>query len=830
MIVPSATLKKARNITTPALYAINKGKKMELNRRNFIKFVVGGMGGTLLSPLPWKLIDDISIWTQNWSIVPIPARGKISYVNTVCTLCSGACGIKVKKVGERIVKIEGKTEYPVNRGGICPLGMAGQQILYNEGTRWKAPMKRLGPRGSNKWEEVSWDEAIDTLDGNQSRSTIALLVKRLLDAVGSPNYLVMSGQEETYDMVGLLMQGSNAPLGFDLENSDFILSFGCSLLDGWGAPGRMLNAWGEWMETIPQGRTYVVQIDPSTSKTASMAHLWLAPFPGTEAALALGIAHVLIKEGLYDEEFIGNHTFGFTDWLEKNGTTHKGFSTIVQEKYSPQKVESITGIKQEVIMQVARKFARAKAPIALAGKGKGSLPGSLYEFMAVHALNALRGMINKKGGILLGDNIPLTPWPDLEYDSVAIEGLKQEKVDHAGSPRYPFAKSLIHAFSETIKGSPSSPIDTLLIFSSNPIYTVPDNQSLIEAMEKIPFIVSFSPFKDETSLKADLILPDHTHLEKMIDIVWPNGIQYPLYALSKPVIKPLYKTRHSGDAILSVAKKIGHTVAGSFQWTNFEEALQERVKGLYDSGKGEISSKGSEPIWKRLDKNESLKQAHSSFQSFWKDIKEHGCWYIPYHSYGEWSEIFPTQSKKFELFSTHIERAVEAYSRGKSLNDALNRLGIRALEDEVYMPHYEEAQSRADIKEYPLLLFPIELINLSSGRIGNPPFLNKTLFDHQLKGDDLFVEMNPKTASSYGLGEGSEVMLKSPRGELKVRIHLFNGAMPDVVFIPVGLGHTAYDRYLKGKGVNPYTIIERVEDPLSGQPVWWNTRVKVIKL
>jgi len=92
------------------------------------------------------------------------------------------------------------------------------------------------------------------------------------------------------------------------------------------------------------------------------------------------------------------------------------------------------------------------------------------------------------------------------------------------------------------------------------------------------------------------------------------------------------------------------------------------------------------------------------------------------------------------------------------------------------------------------------------------------------------VEVNPKTAAEYGLSEGSRVMLRSRRGELKARIHLFEGAMPGIVFMPVGLGHTAYDRYLKGKGANPYEIIERVEDPLSGQPIWWNTRVKVIKV
>jgi anaerobic selenocysteine-containing dehydrogenase len=822
---------------------------MELDRRNFIKFIVGGAGGTLLSPLPWKLIDDISIWTQNWSWVPVPARGKVSYVDTVCTLCPGACGITVKKVGDRAVKIEARDDYPLSRGGICPLGMAGQQILYNEGVRWKAPMKRTGPRGSNRWGEISWDEAIDllavrvralrdggtperfaALDGNQPRSTVSSLIKRLLDSVGSPHYLTMPGQEDTFSTVELVMQGHRGPVGLDLENSDCILSFGCGLLDGWLAPGRMLSAWGEWAARAPHQRTYVVQIEPRASHTASKADLWLAPYPGTEAALALGIAHVLIKEHSYDREFTTDHALGFTDWIDDKGRNHKGFSEVVRDKYSPEKVEGITGVKRDLIVEVARRFARAKAPLALSGRGKGLLPGGMYETMAVHALNALRGRINQKGGVLTPEDLPLAQWHEVEYDSVAINGLKRQRVDRAGTPRYPFAGSLIQGLSEAIKASPDPLIDTLVICSANPVQTMPDSQGFVEAMQSIPFIVSLSPFKDETSLMADLILPDHTHLEKMADLVWPAGVQYPFYALSRPAAKPLYRTRHSGDVIITTAKRIGGAVAWSFGWADFEEALKERVMGLYDAGRGEASSREAEPAWRRLDRGEGTRPAYASFESMWEDLTNTGCWYIPSHSYGRWSEIFGTPSGKFEFFSTAVEGAIQAYAGGRPMDEVLEELGIRSRGDEVCMPHYEEIRSGDDEDEYPLLLYPVELINLASGWIGNPPFLNKTLFDHQLKGNDLFVEMNPGTASRYGLNEGARVILRSRRGQARVRIHLFDGAMPGAVFMPVGLGHNGYDRHLKGKGENPYRIVARVEDPLSGQPVWWNTRVKVMKI
>jgi anaerobic selenocysteine-containing dehydrogenase len=821
---------------------------MELDRRNFIKFVAGGVGGTLLSPLPWKLVDDIAIWTQNWPWVPVPAKGKFSAVNSVCSLCSGACGIEVRKAGDRVVKIEGRSDYPVNRGALCPLGMAGQQILYNEGIRWKGPMKRVGPRGSEEFREITWDQALNELatrikglreqgapeklaaiDGNQSRSTLALMIQRFLDAVGSPNYLAVPREEDTHALAAHLMQGTHGPVPIDLENSDFILSFGCPLLDGWGGSGRMQSAWREFAGDTERKKAHLVQIDPRASRTALKADEWIAPLPGTEAALAMGIAHVIVKEKRYNKEFIENHAFGFDDWFDAGGG-HRGFSRFVLETYAPPVVEKITGIQKHTIISLAKRFADSKAPLAIAGRGKGLLPGSVYEFMAVHALNGLVGSINRRGGVLTAEDLPLASWREATYDSVAVDGLNKQRVDLAGSPRHPFSGSLLHRLFEATNTTQGCSIDTLLICSANPIHTVPDGKDLKEAFEKIPFVTSFSPFRDETSLMADLILPDHIYLEKMTDIVWPPGLQYPLYALSQPVVRPLYGTRHSGDVFISLAQRIGGTVSDSFGWEHFEEAVKERVKGLYDSGKGRVVSRGSQPVWERLDKGGGLNDEYPSFQSMWQGLKGSGCWYMPSHSFGRWPEIFQTPTKKFEFFSSKIDFALRSYAKGGSAGDAASELGIVSQGDAMFMPHYEEARANADDKEYPLVLFPIELINLASGWVGNPPFLNKTLFDHQLEKDSLFAELNPKTASQYGLVEGSRAVLRSPKGELTIRIHVFDGAMPGVVFIPLGLGHTAYDRYLRGKGVNPFDIIDPTEDPLSGQLVWWNTRVAVSRV
>ena len=820
---------------------------MELSRRNFIKFAVGGAAGIQLTPLPWKLTDDIAIWTQNWPWVPVPPVGEFTHVRSVCTLCPGGCGIEVRKVDTRAVKIEGRPDYPVNPGGICALGTGGLQLLYDETIRYTRPMKRVGPRGAGQFMDITWDEALDTLadrisglrrkgrpealaavDGNPIRSTMSLMIERLLRAVGSPNYVRIPSAEDTYEMANALMQGTEGPMAYDLENADYILSFGSGLLEGWGAPGRVLNAWSLWRDKTLKKSVRVVQIESRASNTASRADQWVAAMPGTEAALALGLAHVIVKYGLYSTEFVDNYSFGFNDWSSADGKDHMGFKTMVLNRYSPDKVARITGLSLREIVSLARDFAEAKAPIAICGKGKGALSGSLFEFMAVQGLNALMGNINRPGGVFMHDPLPLSPLPDIELDVIARKGLGKPRLDRAASMRHPFTRSLINNLTDAVLESSRSSVDTLLVFSANPAYTLPDGGAFKRALKNVPFIVSFSPFQDETSYMADLILPDHTYLEKMDDIVWPTGIQYPLYGLSRPVVEPVYDTRNTGDVIIQLAKRAGRPTGSAFPWKNFEEVLMTRVKGLFDSGGGLVDYSGSRPAWKRH--TAGIRPAYRSFKEMWKKMKSGGLWYRPVHNARDRQTVFKTPTGRFEFFSTKIELAFNDYKRKTSKKTALRDLGFGAKGDEVFMPRYEAVKSDVDSSAYPLMMIPYEMINLASGWIPNPPFLYKTLFDNQLRKEESFAEINPETAAQYDLKQGDRVIVKSPAGEVQVRVSLFEGAMPGIVYLPSGLGHTAYDEFIRGKGVNPNDIIDAGTDPLSGQPVWWNTRVRLIKV
>ena len=144
------------------------------------------------------------------------------------------------------------------------------------------------------------------------------------------------------------------------------------------------------------------------------------------------------------------------------------------------------------------------------------------------------------------------------------------------------------------------------------------------------------------------------------------------------------------------------------------------------------------------------------------------------------------------------------------------------------MPNWSESHS--EHHGHGLQLIPYEIINLASGNIAQPPYANKTLLDNQILKGESFVDINPVTASKYGLSQGDRIAISSGKGKETVLVNLFNGAMPGMVYMPMGFGHTAYDAFAQGQGASPNNLIEDKQDPLTGLPVWWNTSVIITKV
>lgn len=729
---------------------------MKLSRRCFLSFVAGGAAGTALSPLPWKLLDDASIWSQNWTWTPVPPDGEGTYTRSTCTLCPGGCGIRVRKIDNRAVKIEGAEGHPLNDGGICMLGLSGLQLLYGP-TRIKAPLKRVGDRGQGQWQTVSWKQAIAEVASKlgEIRSqgapqsvgciapkdvgTVPQLLHRFMSAYGSPNFFRMPTVEDAYEAAAYLTQGAIGPVGVDVENADFILSFGSSILDGYGSPVRMFRANSKMKEL----HGTVVQVESRLSNTAAKADKWLAIKPGGEADLALAMARVIISKGAVNRDFIAGSVDGFDS-----------FARMVQEKYAPAAVAEKTGLYAATIEETAMKFAAAKKPLALYGKGKGQVPGSLKEALAVHALNALVGNINRPGGVQALAAYDYINWPDIETDSVAAAGLQTPRLDGAGTDKYPHVRYLAHRLAEAAEG-----LQAILVAEANPCYSLPNTPAVKAAFDKIPFVVSFSSFMDETATNADLILPNHIYLERYEDVPVTAGVTRPTVGLCRPVVEPLCDTRHVGDSIFQIAKALKGTVAGAFPWKDYETCLKMTLK----------------------DK--------------WNVLAEKGVWTVP----DSVQQGFETASGRFAL-----------------MNDDL---GAIYLADDVALEGKDDA--------YPLILVPFDSIRLASRYIGDTPFMMKTVSDTIIKGRDGYVEINPETAEKLGLADGQKAMLTTPVGQAQVGIHHEEGIMPGVVAMPRGLGHTAYDGFVAGKGVNVNQLIGPVEDPASGLDAAWGIRAKL---
>lgn len=557
---------------------------MKIDRRSFLALGIGVAAGTAFSPLPWKLTDDLSIWTQNWSWTPVPPDGEYVYEHSVCTLCPGGCGILVRKVDDRIVKIEGMPNHPVNKGGICPLGVSGPQLLYGP-NRVTSPMKRTGKRGEGKWTPVSWDDAIAEVveklkaleaDGkNESlacisetdQGTVPQLFKRLLALFGSPNFMTTPSMHDSYESVLRTMHGiaGNLSIGFDFENTDFILSFGSGIIEGWGSPVHMILANSAWKEK----KAKQIQVEQRLSNTAASSNGIFAVKPGTEADLALGLACVIVQENLYSQAFTGAFATGFPE-----------LSNMLVKQYNPDTVAEKTGIERHKIIELARHFASPDtSSLAICGRGKGQTAGSMREFLAIHTLNALVGKVNMPGGVWAVENPDYISWANDVAVKDALSG--KMRIDEAGSKSFPDASSLLSRLPEKILAGNDSPVQVLLVDNTNPCYTLSGTANVMKAIEKIPYIVSFSSFMDETAAMADLILPNHMYLERYQDVPVRAGLARPVIGLARPVAKPQYDTMHTGDAVIKIAKALEGAVADGFAWDDYNACLEETMGDLW---------------------------------------------------------------------------------------------------------------------------------------------------------------------------------------------------------------------------------------------------------
>jgi anaerobic selenocysteine-containing dehydrogenase len=794
---------------------------MKLSRRNFLKATMVGTTATSVSGLLVRQVFEETSPSDQ-------PRYNEQWIPTICLMCPGGCGILVRTVNGRAVKVEGNPLHPVNSGKVCPKANASLQVLYDP-DRLRGPLRQTGERGSDRWEPISWDEALQMvaerlleIRENSGPHTLAFmsgrvrgqmlgLIDRFLQAYGSPNHLRHDSLSIDGERIGNeLTFGQREQLAYDWENCNYVLSFGRAFLEASRPTVRQIRAFGAMRRDRPNRRTKFIQVDTRFSITAAKADEWIPIRPGTDGALALGIAHVIVAEEMYDNKFVSEHTFGFEDWVDANGESRSGFRTLVMRDYNPLQVEALTGVPADVIVRLAREFATTQPGIATGGRGVLMHTNGVYNWMAIQALNALTGSIEIPGGVMVQNHPPYAAWPDLPEDPVAEEGSAMPRIDSAGSIQYPLAQNVYQDLPEHILASDPYPLNALFLYYTNPLFSSPNVERFYQAIEQVPFIVSFSPFMDDSSTYADLILPDHTFLERLQDDEIEPSLGYAVLGLRQPVVSPLFDTRDTGDVMIDIAHRMGGKMKAAIAWDNFTQLIQDRLSALWASERGSIRA--------------------TNFSHFWEELVRQSVWHDAPYEFGQWGRVFGTPSGKYEFFSQTLQALVEANLEDRQLDEWLNESGITARGDEVYLPHFEAPRYVGSESEYPFYLNTYKLMTHAEGRGANSPWLQEKLGMHIKRSWDIWVEINPQVAERLRIEDEDWVWIESALGQkIKLPAVRYPGARPDTINIPFGGGHRAYGRWAEGRGENPNLIIENLNDRLAGTAACFATRVKIYK-
>jgi anaerobic selenocysteine-containing dehydrogenase len=795
---------------------------MRFTRRGFLGLVGGTAGASVLAGRELSTrVGAIAADVERW------ATPEQELVPSICQQCPGGCGLIARTLDGELAGISGNRLHPVNRGRLCPKAFGGLQLLYDT-NRVKGPMVRSGERG--RFRAIGWDEALAMVSthlselrtkglahtlmilGGQYRGYRDTLWRRFAEAYGTPNYIrVRCLSPDKPALAHRLMQGVTSPLSYDLANAQLILSFGAGLLESWTGPVHTSQAFARLRRSPERQRGMLVQVDPHRSATAAKADRWIPIVPGTDGVLALGIANVMIREGLFDEAFVEQHTFGFDDWVDSSGQAHLGFKNLVLKEYGLLTVSTATGVPVKSILEIARNLGTMKPAVIIGERGPAYGPDDLHTRMAIHSLNALVGNIGIPGGILIQGDLPLAPFPGVDLDAAAQHGNAQPRIDGAGDKDYLFASDVPQVLPERISGGTPYPVNALFLYATNPLANLPAKELMASALRKVPFIVSFSPVLDESSSMADLILPDHTYLERWQDDQMTYLAGFTCFSVAPPASKPLYQTRNTADVVLDISHSLGGAVAANLPWSKFEDMIRDGARGLYEAHRGYVvSAPAAEALTKVLEREGYWESEFKDFDAFWDALIHRGAWWDPSTLPISRRSLLNTPSGKFEFYSTTLKQMVDASAA------PTGKEGADKPDDLLYLPAVT-IRSPQIAESFPLHLVTYRLMSRPMGGGKDEPWLLEQPAVHLRATWDSWVEVHPETAANLGIRQNDWVWVESAKGRIKIQAKIYHGTVPDFVHIPL----------YGGIGPNPNDLIANETDKLRGIGLLNTTRVRI---
>ncbi len=666
--------------------------------------------------------------------------------------CHGGCGMKLYIRDGKLVRVEGDENNPWNQGRTCPRNLALTQYIYHP-DRILYPMKRAGNRGEGKWERITWDEAYDTIEKrfkdirDKYGAESVIFVQGTGRDIGGPiTFLAYSYGSPNWVQLGLSGHSCFSPRAGAqwVTTGEYLWPDASQLSEKryenpeWKPP-ECIILWavdptngcidffhGSWIiECMKRGSRLIV-IDPRVTWVAGRAEVHLQIRPGTDGALALGMLNVIISEGLYDKEFVGNWCYGFDELKER-----------VRE-YPPEKVARITGLPEDAIVRAARLFATSKpAAIHWGVPIDMNAQGSVVS-QAISHLWAITGNIDVPGGMVIArPPYRVVPYPFTRDEIIQLYGeeifakLSEKRI---GTWQYPMFRDFRgwaqpDETLEQIETGKPYPIKAAWIQTNNVLISSLDPKRHYNALKKLDFIVVVDLFLNPTSQAlGDIFLPAATYAEKeSFRSFWNVGLTVKALEVGE--------CKSDWEINLEMAKRLS---TRPIPYNTVKDLINSRLK-LAGTDYDELAAQGS---WKMQE--------------------------VPYRRWEkgllrrDGKAGFNTPTGKVELWSKWHEK-----------------WGLDPL------PYFEEPPesplSTPELwKEYPLIMGTgaRSPVNFHSEH-RQIPWLREIRPDPS-------VELHPKTAAELGIANGEWVYIENRRGRVKARAKITPTILPYVVMVGHG--------------------------------------------
>lgn len=638
--------------------------------------------------------------------------------------CPDTCGIVTEVENGRAVNFYADPDHPVTQGWLCAKVRPYLDHVYHP-DRLTHPLRRIGPKGSGQWERLSWGAAIDEIAGRwrhiiDQYGAAAILPYSYSGTLGLVQMSVASSRlwyrlgasrldrticsAAAHYAIQMTLGARHSPPYADVAHSKLVIIWGHNPVSA--APHFM-----PYLKEAQRNGCQVIVIDPRRTRTARGADLHLAPLPGTDGALALGLAHVIVAEALHDEDWLACHTTGWPQLHERLAS------------YDPACVAKITGLPEQAIIDLARRYATTRPSLIKIADGLQRNLNGGQTIRAVCTLPALTGQYGVCGG-------------GLSYSSSGYINWDKAALTHAHESPPPARRVNMNRLGAALLGEAADPpVMSLYVFGANPATSSPNAGKIVEGLKREDlFCVVHELFMTDTAAYADIVLPATSQLEQS-DLHTSYGHTYVTY--NRQAIPPLGESKSNWEVMGLLARAMGFR--DPWLYHSPDQVIEEIL----------TASRPHNEVLEGITL-ERLKAAHTLPLSLESST--------PFANLA-----FPTPSGKVELFSQAMAEA--GY-------DPLP--GWVDQRDDAGPPEWEQATGDA-----PLTLLSGAAHHFVSSSLASQAGL-------LAREGAPFVEIHPDDAALRAISEGDRVILENGRGWCKFRAVVTDAVRPGVVVSPKG--------------------------------------------